>query len=249
MTSTNSITVPVNNYDFHWVDVMQRRGPFKAQSLQILRERGVPVGTVLDVGILHGTPELVAAYPLAKHLLFEPVVEFRSRIEATYKSIDHELIEVAISDETGVVTLKTFAKLEGMDISHSQMAFEESAGAANTRTVPMYKMDDILRDKHVPEPFLLKIDIDGHEVKVLRGATETLKKTSILIMEVVSTTIPDRIAAAHAAGFRLFDLCEPCYYDKAFWQCDAIFVRNNVFDAHFKKIGVEFVQSYYETFY
>jgi hypothetical protein len=63
---------------------------------------------------------------------------------------------------------------------------------------------------------------------VIRGATETLKKCSIVIVECQSTQLVQRISAVQAAGFTLVDLAEPCYYDKVFWQYDAVFIRKDI---------------------
>jgi len=52
---------------------MTKRSPDKYQTLCILRDRGVPVSTVIDVGICHGTPKLMQVWPDKRHVLFEPV--------------------------------------------------------------------------------------------------------------------------------------------------------------------------------
>ncbi len=48
----------------------------------------------------HGTFELMTAFPDLPHLLFEPVEEFFPRIATGYAKIKHELIKVAVSDQT-----------------------------------------------------------------------------------------------------------------------------------------------------
>ena len=52
------------------------RYPSKRSVLRFLREAGVPVGTVLDVGAQWETAELRLAFPDKRHILFEPAVEF-----------------------------------------------------------------------------------------------------------------------------------------------------------------------------
>ena len=227
---------------------MSTRGPFKHQTLDILRERGVPVTTVLDVGVCHGTPELVRAFPKARHILFEPVAEFADRIRTAYRNIDHVLHEVAIGEVSGSVTLQTMAYLDGMTISHSKMVAGQSADAPNHRTVPMLSIDDAVVRHGYYGPFLLKIDIDGQELKVLRGATETLSQCSVVIVECVRNELAQRIMAVQAAGFTLFDLCEPCYYDKSFWQCDVVFVRTELHQSLFQQLKGKVLTEKYEIF-
>lgn len=216
---------------------MPSRAPLKAQSLQIIKERGVPVGTVLDVGVLTGTPELIAAFPQVRHMLFEPVEEFAANIARNYRKIPHELVCAAVGNSDGSVNLRVHRKIAGMDISHSGMVPDSEGGDEHVRTVQKISLDGYLRGRELPEPFLLKIDIDGHELQVIEGAQETLKRCSVVIVECAAHTLPGRITAVQKAGFTLFDLSEPCYYDQAFWQCDAIFIRSDLHAAAFKRIG------------
>ncbi len=225
------------------------RAPIKDQTLEILRDRGVPVRTVLDVGVQVCTPQLVRAFPRARHILFEPVAEFEAKIRSYYRAVDHVLHMVAVGETSGSVTLRTSAAFDGETVSHSAMA----AGAAPTgpgmRTVPMVSVDDVVAAHGYEGPFLLKIDIDGQELTVLRGAQKTLPQCSIVVVECVRTQLAQRIMAVEAAGFTLFDLTEPCYYDKSFWQCDAVLVRTDLHKVHFRPLTGRVEPGMYETFH
>jgi FkbM family methyltransferase len=225
------------------------RGPIKNQALRVLRNRGIRIGTVLDVGVLNGTPELVAHFPDALHLLFEPVAEFIPAIERNYAKVRHEIVNVAISDSTGetMLALESVVDVPGQEFSHSHVTAKAVAGKAH-RTVPMTRLDDALAGRDLPEPFFLKIDIDGHELAALAGATETLKKCAAVMIEAQIAELPQRISAIADQGFVLFDLAEPCYYDNALWQCDAILLREDVHRRHFAQLQENFEASKYTVF-
>lgn len=223
---------------------IEKRAPLKRISLRVLRERGIPVQTVLDVGVLYGTPELIDAYPNVTHILFEPVAEFRAHIEANYAGIPHRLMQAAVSDRSGTTSLATTTILEGLEISHSYMT-DDSHGA---RSVPMVSIDDYLEGDNADAPFFLKIDVDGAELKVLNGAKKTLSRTSVVMIEATVGSLVERLSFLIEAGFRLFDLTEPCYYDDGLWQCDAILVRNDIYSEKFADIGRDFDESKWKLF-
>lgn len=227
---------------------MPRRAPLKQDALAMLVRRGVPAGCVLDVGALNGTPELIRAYPEIPHILFEPVAELHDSIIATYRTLAHQIVIAAVSDSEGEVELEIHTRPDTGALTHAGMVSGGAQRGGAVRTVPAITLDGFLKDRELPEPFVLKIDIDGHELKVLAGARETLPRCSVVIIECTADTLPERIAAVRDAGFRLFDLAEPCYYDGAFWQCDAIFVREDLHRAHFARIDSEADPALYETF-
>ena len=65
--------------------------------------------------------------------------------------------------------------------------------------------------------------------------TETLSKSAVVIVEAQIAELPQRIATIASQGFVLFDLVEPCYYDNALWQCDAILLREDVHQAALRR--------------
>ncbi len=227
---------------------MQGRGPIKTQALRLLRERGVPVAAVLDVGVLTQTPELRTAYPDVPHILFEPVAEFAETIHANYAGMDYRLVSAAVSDAEGETTLQTRTILASMTISHSSIV-EGAADTPDKRTVPMITLDGYLAREPAPGPYLLKIDVDGFELAVLRGAEQTLRQSSIVIIEAPLHELAERIAAVQRHGFRLFDLVEPCYYDGAFWQCDAVLVREDLMAGRFADLLKDFQAPLYTMYH
>ena len=140
---------------------------------------------------------------------------------------------------------ETTTVLSGMAISHSYMV--DGAGET-TRMVPKVSLDDYFAANPIEGPYFLKIDIDGEELKVLQGATETLKQASVVMMEVIIYGFAERIGFLLEHGFQLFDLTEPAYYDDSFWQCDAVFVRRDIHAAYFQELTENLDQSKYTVF-
>ena len=68
-----------------------------------------------------------------------------------------------------------------------------------TRSVPIEMLDDVIGGLDLPQPYLLKVDTEGWELEVLKGAAETLKHTSVLITET-------SVAPRFVDGYRCIDL-------------------------------------------
>src|SRR5262245_49796307 len=148
------------------------------QSLQELRRRDIPIETIIDVGVLTQTPELVSVFPDRKHLLFEAVAEFGDSIRKNYCGIDYTLVTAAVADREGEATLRTRSIIPGMDISHSGIV-QDPVGKSDTRSVPMVTLDGYLSRNPQRKPYLLKLDVDGFELQIMQGASQTLKDTSV----------------------------------------------------------------------
>jgi hypothetical protein len=88
-------------------------------SLQQLRQTGVPISNIVDVGIQHPTPVLLKVFPDMPHVLFEPVEEYYPHIRRHYANIDFRLVETAVPDTDGAITLHTEKKTRGDGISHA----------------------------------------------------------------------------------------------------------------------------------
>lgn len=209
------------------------RAPIKKQSLSLLRERGVPVATVLDVGVRHCTPELMNCWPDVPHVLFEPLEAFRTVIAECYGGIPHKIVTAAVSDRVGETEVYAAHLIAGEGISHAWIARPAERSKDNA-IVPMITLDHYLAENPAPGPYFLKIDVDGVEADVLRGAPRTLAACSIVMVEASFDTLTERASIVEAAGFRLFDLTEPCYYDGALHAVDAIFVAKGLFEDRFR---------------
>lgn len=223
------------------------RGPYKAQSLELLKSHGLEIGTVFDVGVQSGTFELMTAFPNARHVLFEPVAEFLPQIEAHYAGILHEVHNVAVSDCSGEATLAVSSVVPGVAITHSTLVSRDVDGRQD-RTVRTVALDDFVAGRDYARPYLLKVDIDGHELRVLRGAEQLLRNTDVLIVETPKDELVQRLAAAQNLGFEIFDLSDPCYYDDAFWQCDAIMIRSDLHRKYFRQLGTDIDIGLYHQF-
>jgi FkbM family methyltransferase len=205
----------------------------KTQSLKALATIMPPPQTILDVGVLTGTYELVQAFPRAHHVLFEPVKEHHASITANYTKwkVKYSLIPCAVSSQCGHVNLKTWSVYPGQGISHARMSTDSTPSSDSTAAVQMITLDSFAGSQALPGPFLLKVDIDGLEHKVLEGAKQTLEQCSAVVVEARPANFDAIVTMMARIKFKLFDIVDFCYYNNKLAQFDLCFIHPTVWEA------------------
>ncbi len=198
-----------------------KRFPSKANALAQLRRSGLQVATVIDVGIRKDTPELRQAFPDCRHVLFEPIVEHFEAIRDNYRNMDYSLENIALSDHDGELELRLLHRTGSEEITHVAAVQKK---AADTRTVTAMTLDSYISQHPQAAPYLVKLDVDGHETAILHGSVSTLKETACVIVEATMRKIPERVALLAASGFRIWDIVDFAYRNGALWQVDLIFL-------------------------
>ncbi|MBD0328223.1 MAG: FkbM family methyltransferase [Pyrinomonadaceae bacterium] len=136
-------------------------------------------GTVIDVGVAYGTPELHSRFPGAKLLLIEPLEEFEPILKELGRKVGTDYVLAAAGAEPGTVTMN----VRPQDLAASSR-FEELGVPSERREVPMETLDTLIAERRLPGPYLIKVDVQGAELDVLNGAKQILKKTDFVLLEV-----------------------------------------------------------------
>jgi FkbM family methyltransferase len=204
--------------------------PTKASFLSRLKEAGISIETVVDVGVQSGTPELLEAFPIAKHLLFEPSGIHTASIQKLFGESDFELFEVACSDTDGECFLVQRSIDGSGRITHSRIDLKPATVGVDSvvacRRIKQSRLDSL--NLSLEGNVLVKIDVDGAELKVLAGGENLLKRTSVVIVEAPMASLVERANYLCARGFRLFEIVDLCYYYGFMSQVDLVFIRENL---------------------
>ncbi len=142
-----------------------------------------PVATVIDVGVGHGTPWLYEAFPDAYHVLVEPVAEFRPDIERILETYAGEHVDVAVgaTDETRRMNVEPHRPTRSSFLERTELT--RTGDVPESREMRLRPLDDIAAEQNWPPPFGLKVDVEGAEIEVLKGAPEVLARCEFLVVE------------------------------------------------------------------
>ena len=135
------------------------------------------IRTVFDVGANEGLQSLafVRAFPAAVVHAFEPVPDtFRKLEEATRDQPRIRRVSSALGDHEGELTLHLF---DGSVYSTavSAHALMSATGSGRRIAVPVETCDAYCRRHGISHIDLLKIDTEGFDLHVLRGAEQMLR--------------------------------------------------------------------------
>lgn len=210
-----------------------RRNPEKKDSFTLLKRLNVPIASVIDVGVHEATPELIRAFPNVPHILCEPVEDFFPAIRKNYigQVSSFLIVPHAIGSRNDNITLETFSVVADQDITHARMNVQGGDNVNGTRDVQLKTLDTVMADLDIPQPHLLKIDIDGPDIEVILGAEKTLKQCSVICIEAGVKDLHQRLSVIRKYGFELFDLVDICYYEDRLVQMDAIFIRSDLIES------------------
>ncbi len=163
----------------------------------------------IDVGANVGTvlANMVAIAPDGRHIAYEPLPDLSESLARRFPQVD--VRAAALSDHAGEAT---FTRDRGAPSQSGFRATGGSIGRTEQFTVPVERLDDTLPEAFVPA--LIKIDVEGAEEQVLRGALETIRRhRPVVVLEHGNRaaeygTRPDDVyeLLCGAAGLRIFDM-------------------------------------------
>ena len=192
--------------------------------------------TVIDVGVAKGTPSLYNIFQNSYFLLIEPLKDFENHIKEILKKYNGSYICAAAGARKGQISFyKHLYHLSGSSLYQETMGVEADGIEI---TVPMIRLDDIIKEKSLNGPYLLKVDAQGAELDVVEGFTKSLPHTEAIVLEVSmfefmkgAPQFYDVIDYMKHKNFVPYDIIlgwnRPL--DDALGQVDIIFVKENGF--------------------
>lgn len=204
------------------------------KGLDNLRRNGFSPGGILDIGAYDGQwtrlaravfPEspvfMIEANPDKEPVLLAVTAEFQGFVEYAIQLLGPRRAE----------SVEFFL----MDSGGSSVLPENTTFPRSLISLPMATLDDVV-GRALSTPLLLKVDVQGYEIAVLQGGSQTLEGAEVLVLEVSlleynvgSPLFADVVDWMRNAGFFVYDICGYARResDDALFQVDLMFVREN----------------------
>lgn len=144
--------------------------------------------TVFDVGAHHGdySKLILKSFGQAKIHCFEPVPTNFERLRRSIKEHNVELNNLAVGSEQAKISIFDYQDHGGSEhaSTYRKVLTElHGAGAVVEHLVDVTTLDGYCLQKGVSKIDLLKIDTEGHELKVLEGVSKMLIKKDVGIIQ------------------------------------------------------------------
>jgi len=207
------------------------------QVFKRLQNLGYTPRVVFDVGASNSGWSYYIKQVLqeAEFYLFEPLIDYSS----DYRELISEILRVypsfhlykyALGETSGEETMNVSTDV----VSSSLLQTGDESQPTTPISVQMLTIDDAIARLGLPHPQVIKIDTQGSELSILKGAVKTLPKVDVLFLECwlyrgygkktpLLTEIADWLLSFN---FRLWDLAD-AYRDQGgvLTTLDCIFVN------------------------
>ena len=156
-----------------------RLHPWKGEhELHELARLATPGTLAIDVGAHFGTYSHALCRIVGRNgkvIAVEPVAEDAQLLRAAARQLrlPLDVRELAISDTSGTATLNVPGRHGKAKTALSSLQSHD--GQSESRTVQTKTLDELVGTETLPISFI-KIDVEGHEMAVLRGAEHTLRQ-------------------------------------------------------------------------
>lgn len=158
------------------------------------------VRSIIDVGVLNGTPALYDAFPNAWLVLVEALPMYSDTCRNIIAGRNGgEVHMCAVGSYEGSVRIRYYPDRPAT--SSLLRTVDENDLELQEIEVPLRRLDSLLTASNLAPDTLLKIDVEGMELEVLKGAVRLLPRIKYIIAE---TSIRRR----HQNSYRFADLIE-----------------------------------------
>jgi len=192
-----------------------------------------PIATVIDVGVGHeGSPFLYQSFPDAFFISIDPLRECQKAVERHLPMERSVFVETALGSEESSITIGV-ASMPSMTSILQRKNDDELSQAIEMREVPVRCLDEVIETvmdgRLIERPVFLKVDTEGYEMEVLKGAEKTLQLADYVMLETPlaehvqgSYSLEEAVAFMDSQGFSVFQII-----DAAVDLVDLLYVRKD----------------------
>ena len=165
--------------------------------------RTLDVGTVLDAGANRGQFALAVRrfLPRAKVISFEPLAAPAARLEKLFaRDPLVELIRAALGPVDGSARIHVSRRSDSsslLPIGRLQTQIFPGTEEVRAEDVPVFALDNVVKADELAGEILLKIDVQGFELELLRGGEISLQAIDHVYVEVSFVQLYEGQALAH----------------------------------------------------
>ena len=200
--------------------------------IDILKQKGYYPDTILDIGAHHGnwTNAMKQIYKDSKFYLFEAIDYSELRQFQYDKNV--KVYNDLLNDKIEIVNWYQM-KNTGDSIFREKTHHFNSCEIIKRESVDLNS--HVLKHSLFQESknILIKIDCQGAEIPILKGASSILEKTDFIILEIplfgqYNEGVPDflqHIAFMNSIGFITYDIIDNHYINNFNMQIDVLFIN------------------------
>jgi FkbM family methyltransferase len=184
------------------------KAPPEELAYRRVARRGFIPASIIDVGAYEGNWTRLArrVFPGVPILMVEPLRSKRGHLKAVTSELPAvRFVEALLAARPGEE--KIFFEME----TGSSIFPEKSNVPRQSKTLVSCTLDDVAAA--LPAPIMLKIDVQGAELEVLKGGEATLQRCELIQLEVAvasynsgAPTMLEVLQFMEARGFRPFDV-------------------------------------------
>ena len=199
---------------FHYFVVLKNRHRFNPK-------------VIFDIGAYKGdwTKMCLKIYPRSKYFLFEPQ-DYLSKFLNSFQNRNIIYENILFGDQNNKEV-----KFYQFKTSSSVLKFGENIPSLKKRT---RSLDNYIKENKIEAIDILKVDVQGYELNVLKGAISSLGMIEILIIEISFLEIYEKSPLASRIikfldenNFQIFDVVDFKYrpLDNNLFQVDMFFIN------------------------
>jgi FkbM family methyltransferase len=201
-----------------------------------LKEKGFAPTAILDIGAHVGSwaRGVRSIFPSAYIFMADALAEKEPNLRVTARDLGNADYAVALLGDEDIPEAPFIVVNAGTDQSGSSKYMENTGFPKEHRVVRQTTLDALLPSGRAFQ--LVKLDVQGAELDVLRGGYRSLQKTEVILMEVAlmqynrgAPLIADVLMVMRNWGFLLYDVLDEhrSSDDAVLRQIDALFLRSN----------------------
>lgn len=201
---------------------------------------------ILDIGANHGTwtREVLKYSPNSYFTLLEPQSWLKSSFQDLLENNEKiRYFPYGAGEETGHFNFTISNSDDSSSFRYNRI--EASKLGYRQLKIQVITINDLLKKLiDLPHPDLIKIDAEGLDLEVLKGADEIFGKTEIIMIESAvfnknfDNSVYNVINFMNTKDYILFDITDlnRPYYPKILWLMELVFIKKNgiIYNYHLK---------------